>query len=93
MITFWVGKGSPITPVEANNKSVIFTKENPFYYEAGGQISDRGYDIVGDVDYHSVINKVKYITPVPGGVGPMTIAMLLHNTIQGAKNINSLNEV
>ena len=57
------------------------------------KVSNKGYDIVGDVDYHSVIDKVKYITPVPGGVGPMTIAMLLHNTIQGAKNINSLNGI
>lgn len=38
--------------------------------------------IVGDVDFDSVISKVKYITPVPGGVGPMTVACLLKNTIK-----------
>lgn len=38
--------------------------------------------IVGDVDFHSVSQVVKYITPVPGGIGPMTIAMLLQNTLQ-----------
>ena len=41
----------------------------------------KGYKIVGDVDYDNVINKVKAITPVPGGVGPMTIAMLLENCV------------
>jgi methylenetetrahydrofolate dehydrogenase (NADP+) / methenyltetrahydrofolate cyclohydrolase len=42
----------------------------------------RGYRIVGDVDYEGVKNKCHLITPVPGGVGPMTIAMLLNNTIK-----------
>lgn len=40
----------------------------------------RGYRIVGDVDYKSVVSKSSHITPVPGGVGPMTVAMLLQNT-------------
>jgi methylenetetrahydrofolate dehydrogenase (NADP+)/methenyltetrahydrofolate cyclohydrolase len=46
----------------------------------------KGYKVVGDVDYNGVIDKVSAITPVPGGVGPMTIAMLLKNTIRSAKN-------
>ena len=41
--------------------------------------------IVGDVDYKEVSKKASYITPVPGGVGPMTIAMLMHNVVQAAK--------
>ncbi len=41
----------------------------------------RGYRISGDVDFENVSKKVSYITPVPGGVGPMTIAMLLKNTL------------
>ena len=41
----------------------------------------RGYRIVGDVDFVNVSKKASYITPVPGGVGPMTIAMLLKNTL------------
>ncbi len=41
----------------------------------------RGYKIVGDVDFEEVAPKSSYITPVPGGVGPMTIAMLLKNTL------------
>ena len=44
--------------------------------------SEKGYKIVGDVDYENVSKKTSYITPVPGGVGPMTIAMLLKNTLQ-----------
>lgn len=40
-----------------------------------------GYQIVGDVDFENVAPKCSFITPVPGGVGPMTIAMLLHNTL------------
>jgi methylenetetrahydrofolate dehydrogenase (NADP+)/methenyltetrahydrofolate cyclohydrolase len=40
----------------------------------------KGYRIVGDVDFENVSKKASYITPVPGGVGPMTIAMLLSNT-------------
>ena len=43
--------------------------------------NEKGYKIVGDVDYENVANKSSFITPVPGGVGPMTIAMLLKNTL------------
>ena len=42
--------------------------------------------LVGDVDFDSVSEKASYITPVPGGVGPMTITMLLKNTVTSAKN-------
>ena len=41
--------------------------------------------IVGDVDFENVSKKASFITPVPGGVGPMTIAMLLENTIKSAE--------
>jgi methylenetetrahydrofolate dehydrogenase (NADP+)/methenyltetrahydrofolate cyclohydrolase len=41
--------------------------------------------LVGDVDFETVKEKAKAITPVPGGVGPMTIAMLMYNTVQAAK--------
>ncbi len=41
----------------------------------------KGYKIVGDVDFENVSKKASFITPVPGGVGPMTIAMLLKNTL------------
>lgn len=45
----------------------------------------KGYRIVGDVDFENVSKKASYITPVPGGVGPMTIAMLLSNTFKAYK--------
>jgi methylenetetrahydrofolate dehydrogenase (NADP+)/methenyltetrahydrofolate cyclohydrolase len=45
----------------------------------------RGYRLVGDVDFDAVSEKAEAITPVPGGVGPMTIAMLLHNTLAAAR--------
>jgi len=41
--------------------------------------------LVGDVDFEAAAEKASYITPVPGGVGPMTIAGLLHNTLQAAR--------
>ena len=48
--------------------------------------SKKGYKIVGDVDFENVSKKASFITPVPGGVGPMTIAMLLKNTLIAREN-------
>ena len=45
----------------------------------------KGYRLVGDVDFEGVKEKAGFITPVPGGVGPMTITMLLYNTVEAAK--------
>ncbi len=45
----------------------------------------RGYRLVGDVDFEALKEKASLITPVPGGVGPMTITMLMYNTVQSAK--------
>jgi len=47
--------------------------------------NEKGYRLVGDVDFDEVVKKAGYITPVPGGVGPMTIAMLLKNTLSASK--------
>ncbi len=49
-----------------------------------------GWKLYGDVDFESCKNKASYITPVPGGVGPMTIAMLLKNTLFSVKRNNML---
>jgi methylenetetrahydrofolate dehydrogenase (NADP+)/methenyltetrahydrofolate cyclohydrolase len=49
--------------------------------------NERGYQLAGDVDFNDVLAKVSKITPVPGGVGPMTIAMLLQNTLTAAESI------
>ena len=43
----------------------------------------------GDVDYDKVVDKVSAITPVPGGVGPMTIAMLMNNCVEAALRMNN----
>ncbi|MCX7626468.1 MAG: bifunctional methylenetetrahydrofolate dehydrogenase/methenyltetrahydrofolate cyclohydrolase FolD [Candidatus Sumerlaeaceae bacterium] len=51
--------------------------------------SPRGYRLVGDVDFEGAKAVAGAITPVPGGVGPMTIAMLLHNTLWCAKNLSA----
>ena len=48
--------------------------------------SEKGFHLEGDVDYENVAEKCSYITPVPGGVGPMTVTMLLFNTLQARKN-------
>lgn len=48
--------------------------------------SEKGYKLVGDVDFDNVKEKASWITPVPGGVGPMTRAMLLKNTLLAYKN-------
>ena len=45
----------------------------------------RGYRLVGDVEFEAVAPKSSHITPVPGGVGPMTVAMLMHNTLRAFK--------
>ena len=45
-----------------------------------------GFRLVGDVDFDAIKDKASFITPVPGGVGPMTIAMLMQNTLEAASN-------
>ena len=50
--------------------------------------SKRGYRLVGDVAFDEVIKKASAITPVPGGVGPMTIAMLMANTVKAARQFH-----
>ena len=47
--------------------------------------TEKGYRLAGDVDFDACVEKASYITPVPGGVGPMTIAMLMSNTVAAAE--------
>jgi len=54
--------------------------------------SPKGYRITGDVDFENVSRKASFITPVPGGVGPMTIAMLLKNTLLAREQKRSLSD-
>ena len=60
-------------------------KDNAVVIDVGINRNEEG-KLVGDVDYQNVEKKVSYITPVPGGVGPMTIAMLMTNVVKAAKN-------
>lgn len=50
--------------------------------------SPKGYRLVGDVEYNEAAKRASYITPVPGGVGPMTIAMLLSNTLRARNKLH-----
>lgn len=59
-------------------------KDNAVVIDVGINRTDDG--LVGDVDFENVSKKASYITPVPGGVGPMTIAMLMNNVVKAAKN-------
>ncbi len=52
----------------------------------------RGYRLCGDVDFEAVKEKASFITPVPGGVGPMTITMLMYNTVESAKRAHGITE-
>ncbi|MEG0025203.1 MAG: bifunctional methylenetetrahydrofolate dehydrogenase/methenyltetrahydrofolate cyclohydrolase FolD [Akkermansia sp.] len=72
-----------------------FVKEGAVVIDVGiNRVEDatreRGYRIVGDVAYDEVANHCRAITPVPGGVGPMTIAMLMSNTVKACKQINGI---
>jgi len=53
---------------------------------------ERGYRLVGDVDFAKVSEVAEAITPVPGGVGPMTITMLMHNTLKAAEMQNGIGQ-
>ncbi|MFC4808393.1 bifunctional methylenetetrahydrofolate dehydrogenase/methenyltetrahydrofolate cyclohydrolase FolD [Paenibacillus sp. GCM10023250] len=68
------------------------------YVKPGAVVIDVGINrldtgkLVGDVDYDDVLNNAGYITPVPGGVGPMTITMLMQNTLKAAKRQQAAKE-
>ena len=61
-----------------------WVKEGAIVIDVGINRLDNG-KLVGDVDYHTAAEKASLITPVPGGVGPMTVATLLENTLESAK--------
>ena len=74
---------------KSNYVTADMVKEGAVIIDVG---INRGIDkkITGDVDFESVKEKASYITPVPGGVGPMTVAMLMNNVIKATKNQNNL---
>lgn len=68
---------------QANRITADYVKEGAVVIDVGMNRNEKG-KLCGDVLYDEVKNKVSYITPVPGGVGPMTITMLLANTVKAA---------
>ena len=76
----WIKEGAAVIDVGINR------------VEVDPDVSSKGYKIVGDVDFESAKSKAGFITPVPGGVGPMTIACLLANTLTACCRTNGLPE-
>ena len=74
-----IGKGKYITGDMIKRGAIIIDAGTS---ESDESSSNTRTNVVGDVDFESVKGVASFISPVPGGVGPMTIAMLLHNTIQ-----------
>lgn len=74
---------------KANFVTTDMVKENAVVIDVGINRLDNG-KITGDVDFENVKEKASYITPVPGGVGPMTIAMLMNNVIKATKRQNNI---
>lgn len=72
----WLKEGAVVIDVGINSVDVVPAKQ-------GG----KNYKLVGDVEYESCAPKCSKITPVPGGVGPMTIAMLLRNTLRSCERL------
>lgn len=76
-----VGRARFVTPDMVKDGAVVIDV---------GMNRDENGKLCGDVDYEAVKEKCSYITPVPGGVGPMTIAMLMQNTLTAAKIQNDM---
>lgn len=74
---------------KANFVTADMVKENAVVIDVGINRLDNG-KITGDVDFENVKEKASYITPVPGGVGPMTIAMLMNNVIKATRRQNGM---
>ncbi len=74
---------------KANFLTADMIKQNVVVIDVGINRLDTG-KLVGDVNFPEVSQKASYITPVPGGVGPMTIAMLIHNVVVASKYLNGI---
>jgi len=79
-----VGRAEVITADMVSEKSVVI---DVGVNRVEAPETKRGYKLVGDVHFDSVSRKVKAISPVPGGVGPMTIIMLMKNTVKAAQKM------
>ncbi|MBI2630978.1 bifunctional 5,10-methylenetetrahydrofolate dehydrogenase/5,10-methenyltetrahydrofolate cyclohydrolase [Candidatus Nomurabacteria bacterium] len=79
-----IGKGKYVTGDMIKNGAIIIDAGTS---ETGNGPADSGVKIVGDVDLESVKGVAEFVSPVPGGVGPVTVAMLLQNVLTVAKNL------
>jgi len=79
-----IGKARFVTPDMIKDRAVII---DVGVNRVDDPAHEKGYYICGDVDFEGCLPKASRITPVPGGVGPMTIAMLMFNTVRAAKGI------
>ena len=83
----FVHEGAAVVDVGINRLETI--EEAPAHLRQSASLSDaiarKGRALIGDVDFDAVSRVASWITPVPGGVGPLTIAMLLQNTVTAAR--------
>ena len=85
-------KDADIIIVAAGKRNIVtedMVKEGSVVIDVGMNRNEKG-KLCGDVDFEKIKEKASYITPVPGGVGPMTIAMLMANVIKGTKKQNKI---
>jgi methylenetetrahydrofolate dehydrogenase (NADP+) / methenyltetrahydrofolate cyclohydrolase len=87
-----VREGAVVIDVGINRVSDAAEAERlfPGDEERRKQFASKGYILVGDVDFTQVAPKASAITPVPGGVGPLTVAMVLFNTLKAARRRQGL---
>ena len=87
-----VKEGAMVVDVGTNRVTDRSLVERLFPGDAGrlARFDERGSTIVGDVDFHAVAGRAARVTPVPGGVGPLTVAMLLVNTLTAARRRQGL---
>jgi methylenetetrahydrofolate dehydrogenase (NADP+)/methenyltetrahydrofolate cyclohydrolase len=79
-----LSEGVTVIDVGVNRVDVSERRSEGSQTESDEADTDKGYELVGDVEFESAKETASAITPVPGGVGPMTIAMLLYNTVKAA---------
>ena len=87
-----VREGAVVVDVGTNRVTDRALVERLFPDDPGrvARFAERGSTVVGDVDFHAVAPKASLITPVPGGVGPLTVAMLLVNTLEASRRRQGL---
>ena len=82
MLVVAIGKANFVTADDVREGAVVI---DVGINQLDDPTNPRGYRLVGDVDFAGVSPKAAAITPVPGGVGPMTIAMLMANTVKACR--------